>query len=377
MVWAFWLALAFLAYTFFGYPTLLMALSRWRGRPHRLETIWPPVSVIIVAYNESTLIISKINNTLELRYPEGEWEIIVASDGSDDGTADIVRSFSSRGVKLVEIPERRGKHYGQMKARDASFGEILVFTDVSVQLQPDALQRMVSNFADPSVGCVSSEDRVLTKGQSWGGERTYVDFETQLRRWESRVNSLIGVSGSFFAVRRVVCEVWHPAQSSDFFVPLHAVAKGLRAVVDPGCVGYYGLVRSEREELPRKVRTIAHGLDVFFSHLDLLNPFRYGLFSWQLVSHKLFRWLVPYAVLALVISNAWLWEAGMFYRASLIGQGIFYGVGLIGQVLGRQPQWKPFRLAAFFSMANWATVIAWFKYLRGETYVTWRPSQRS
>jgi len=377
MIFVYWLGAAFLVYTFLGYPLLLMVICQFRGRSHRRAVIWPKISMIIVAHNEAKLIGEKIRNTLGLQYPEGLWEIIVASDGSDDGTADIVRSFFSQGVKLVEIPERRGKHYGQMMARDASFGEILVFTDVSVQLRSDALQKMVSNFADPTVGCVSSEDCVLVEGRVWGGERTYVDFETKLRRLESRVGSLVGVSGSFFGARRDVCEVWHPDQSSDFFVPLHAAIRGFRTVVDPETVGYYGLVRSEGEELPRKVRTIAHGLDVFFSHLELLNPFRYGLLAWQLVSHKLFRWLVPYALGCLAISNLLLWDSGAFYRASLIAQMVFYGIGLVGQTSSRQAQWKPVRFAAFFSMANWATLLAWFRYLTGETYVTWSPSQRS
>ncbi len=376
MFWVFWLALTFLAYTFIGYPVLLTVISHFRGRPHQRAAIWPKVSVIIVAHNEARAISQKINNTLELGYPDDKWEIIVVSDGSDDGTADIVRSVSSPRVKRVEVQERRGKHYGQMMARDASSGEILVFTDVSVQLKRDALQKMVSNFADPTLGCVSSEDGVLVKGTAWGGERTYVDFETKLRRLESRVSSLIGVSGSFFAARRRVCEVWHPDQSSDFFVPLHAAARGLRTVVDPESVGYYGLVRSEKDELPRKVRTIAHGLEVFFSHLELLNPFRYGFLSWQLLSHKLFRWFVPYALLCLAISNLFLWGSGIFFRMSMVAQGLFHGIGLLGQISSRQRHWKPIRIAFFFSMANWATLVAWFKYFSGQTYVTWRPSQR-
>jgi glycosyltransferase involved in cell wall biosynthesis len=377
MVFLFWFSLCFLLYTFVAYPLLLWLLATFRGRTHHRATIWPAVSIIVAARNEADKIRRKIKNTLELEYPCDKREIIIVSDGSTDATAEIVRSFSAQGVKLIELPAQRGKHYAQMMARDASQGEILVFTDVSVHLEPDALEKIVSNFADPTVGCVSSEDGIETPEGPRKGERSYVHFEMWLRRLESRANSLIGVSGSFFAARREVCKVWHPDQSSDFFVPLQAAIKGLRTVVDPACVGYYGLVRSEKEELRRKVRTVVHGLDVFFSHLKLLNPFRYGLLSWQLVSHKLFRWLVPYALLLLAISNLWLWKAGTFYRAFLVAQIAFYTIGLVGQPLNPRGYWKTVKIPAFFALTNWATLIAWFRFLTGETYASWRPSERT
>jgi hypothetical protein len=376
MVWLFWFSLVFVVYTFFGYPLFLVLIARFRERPHVRATIWPRVSVIIVAHNEAGQIDHKVRNTLDLEYPKEKREIIVVSDGSDDATADQARSYTGHGVQVIETQERRGKHFGQMVARDASSGDILVFTDTSVCLEAGTLQKMVSNFADPTVGCVSSVDRLFVKGTTLSGEHAYVGYDMSLRRLESRVNSLTNVSGSFFAARREVCEVWHVGQSSDFFLPLHAAAKGLRAVVDPECVGAYSAVRLEREELPRKVRTIVHGLDVFFSHLGLLNPLRYGLFSWQLLSHKLFRWLVPFAALGLLISNLFLWEKGIFYQVCLVGQVTLYGFGLLGRLSSRLAGLRPFKMAAFFLTGNLATLIAWLKYCSGERFVTWNPSRR-
>ena len=376
MVWVFWSAAGFFIYTFAGYPLVLWLISLWHSRPHRRAAIQPQVSIIIAAHNEAAAIRGKILNCLELSYPEDKYEIIVSSDGSDDGTTEIVRSFSQQGVKLIDIPYRRGKQYAQMLARDASRGEILVFTDAGVELEPDSLQKIVSNFADPLVGCVSSEDQLIKDKGGWIGERFYVQLEMRLRRLESRIGSVVSASGSFFAARRSVCEFWYTDQTSDFFVPLNAVSRGLRAAVDPESIGRYGLVRSEKDELQRKVRTIVNGLHVFFSHHHLLNPFRYGLFSWQLISHKLFRWLTPFAILLLMISNLSLWNASTFYRACLALQVGVHGAGLLALAADRLTQWKPIKLAGYFLLGNAATLMAWSYFLAGEKFVTWQPTRR-
>jgi glycosyltransferase involved in cell wall biosynthesis len=375
MIWIFWWAASFLIYTFAGYPLLLWLISLGRSRAYQRGTIRPIASLIIAAHNEAAVIRRKILNCLELTYPKDKYEIIVASDGSHDGTAEIVRSFNPQGVKLIEISERHGKQYVQMLARDAARGEILVFTDAGVELEPDGLQQIVSNFVDPSVGCVSSEDQVI-KGRGVG-ERSYVQLEMWLRRLESRIGSVVTASGSFFAARRTVCEVWHTDQTSDFFVPLNAVSQGLRAVVDPKSLGCYGLVHSEKDELQRKIRTIVNGLHVFFSHLHLLNPFRYGFFSWQLISHKLFRWLSPSAILFLTISNLFLWRTSSFYRMCLALQVGIYGAGLLALVADRFSGWRPIKLAGYFLVGNAATLMAWFYFLSGEKFVTWQPTQRA
>jgi glycosyltransferase involved in cell wall biosynthesis len=376
MVYVFWIALALLAYTFVGYPLVLWTVSLARSRTCRKARIRPTVSLIIAAYNEAPLIARKIQNSLQLTYPRDILEIILASDGADDGTVDIARSYAGQGIKLVQLPERRGKHHAQMIARDASRGEILVFTDASVHLEPDALEKLVANFADPTIGCVSSEDQVASQKKSWRGERSYIQLEMGLRRLESRVNSLVSASGSFFAARRHLCDEWNPRQSSDFFIPLHAAARGFRTIVDPECRGHYELVPSEKAELHRKVRTIVHGLDVFFSHLSLVNPLRHGFFSLQLVSHKLFRWLVPFAFLAMLVSNIFLWNVGAFYRSSLILQACLYGSGLLALAVKNLARIRPFKLASFFLLGASATVIAWLKFCTGERYVTWQPSRR-
>lgn len=377
MIVIFWLSFAFLAYTFLGYPLLLWLLSLLRRRAHRREEIFPSVSLIIAVHNEAAGIARKLQNSRELDYPPDKLEILVASDGSQDSTAEIVRGFAGSGIRLVELPERRGKHHAQMVARDHSRGDILVFSDCSIHLQPDALRKIVSNFADPAVGCVSSEDRVVTAKDALQGEGSYINFEMWLRRLESRVGSLVGASGSFFAARRELCAEWHPDQSSDFFIPLHTARNGLRTVVDPESVGEYGLTRSEKAEFQRKVRTIVHGLEVLFHHLALLNPFRYGLFSWQLASHKLARWISPFAALLLLVASLFLWNAGPLYQAAALAQAGLYFTGFAALAMKRVATLKPFRFASFFLLGNAATLTAWLQFGLGERYVSWEPTHRS
>ena len=376
MLWVFWLSAIFLAYTFVGYPIAVWLLSLVRRRTHRKAPISPLVAIVIAAHNEERIIRNKLLNSLELEYPADRREIIVVSDASNDRTAEIVRSFAAQGVKLVEASERRGKHFAQMLGFRASRGDILVFTDASVRLEPQVLGKLVSNFADPTIGCVTSVDQVDTEQKSWSGEKLYVQFEMWLRKSEARACSLLGASGSFFAVRRELCDIWEPEMSSDFHLPLHAMMRGLRTIVDPDCVGFYGVVRSEKIELQRKVRTIVHGLDVFFHHLALLNPFRYGIFAWQLLSHKLFRWLSPFAALSLLMANIFLWKAGLSYQSSLLAQVALYGTGLLGFTTEAMLRYRLLKLTNFFVVGSIATLVAWWRYVSGERLVAWNPSER-
>jgi cellulose synthase/poly-beta-1,6-N-acetylglucosamine synthase-like glycosyltransferase len=376
MIWLFWISIAFIFYTLAGYRALLWIVTRVWRKEHRREPVTPRVTVIIVVHNESATITDKIRNTLAFSYPTDKLEVIVGSDGSTDDTANVVRSFADAGVKLVESPERKGKHRIQMLASQVAGGEILVFTDASIRAEPDVLIKMVSHFADPGIGCVASVDAIGKLKEGARGELLYVSGEMGLRWLETQVGSSVSLSGSLFAVRRQICDAWHPDMSSDFFLALHAVERGYRVVIDPECTVRLSIVKSQKAEMTRKVRTIVHGLVVFFSHLRLLNPFRYGLFSWQLISHKLFRWLLPFAFLAALISNVFLWKAGIFYKASLVAQLAGYSAALISFFEGRLAKSAVVNLAVFFVIGNVATLVAWWKFCQGERFVTWEPSRR-
>ncbi len=360
-----------------GYPAALMTLSMFRARGVKRGEITPAVTLILTAYNEEQRIGQKLDNTLQLAYPKTALEILVASDCSSDRTDEIVASYAKHGVRLVRAPIRKGKEAAQKLAVQTSGGEILVFSDVATILSEDAVANIVKNFHDPTVGCVSSVDRFLDKDGRISGEGAYVRYEMFLRSLESRVNSLVGLSGSFFAARSSVCkQAWSEDLQSDFNTVLNSMRVGLRGVADPDSIGYYKNIADERKEFDRKVRTVLRGISVFMRSLVLVNPLRYPIFAWQLLSHKLCRWLVPFAMLSALTSNAILAVSSDWYRALFAAQGVFYSIAL-GGLLWRPLQRFPFvKLPAFFLLVNTSILKAWIRYWSGERLVAWEPSRR-
>jgi glycosyltransferase involved in cell wall biosynthesis len=369
---AFWCSAVIVLYAYAGYPCALMALSRFRHRPVRKGHATPRVSFIITAHNEEARLPGKIQNTLAQDYPRDLLEIIVASDCSTDGTDAIAEANGDR-VRLVRAPRRRGKEAAQQLAVQAASGEILIFSDVGTALAPDGVSKVVANFSDPSVGCVSSVDRFIDGEGRISGEGAYVRYEMFLRTLETRVNSLVGLSGSFFAARREVCRRWVPDRQSDFTTLLNAIEMGFRGVLDLESAGYYANIVDERRELERKVRTVVRGIAVLVANVRMLNPLRYGLFAWQLASHKLCRWLVPFAMILAWSSNAALASASSFYAGLFVLQCAFYAAALAG-VATRAPVLK---LPAFLLVANFGVFLAWLRYARGERMTTWDPSART
>jgi glycosyltransferase involved in cell wall biosynthesis len=367
----FWASVGLVLYAYLGYPIILVALSRVRHRGVRRSTAQPAVSFIITAHNEEPRIVAKIENTLSQDYPADCLQIIVASDCSTDGTDAAVQAYAPR-VELIRAPERRGKEAAQQLAVHRASGEVLVFSDVATALAPDAVSTIVANFADPTVGCVSSIDRFLDAEGRISGEGAYVRYEMWLRSLETRVNTLVGLSGSFFAARREVCGNWAADRPSDFNTLLNTVEQGLRGVLDPHSAGYYRPIADHHRELQRKVRTVVRGIGVLAANRRMLNPFRYGLFAWQLASHKVSRWLVPFALLAVFLGNALLISRSLWYAAMFGAQIGFYGTACAGWS-GR----RSLRIPFFFVQANFAVLLAWMRYARGERMITWHPSERT
>jgi len=373
----FWLAVALIVYAYAGYPLVLGAVALLRTRPVAKADVTPQVTFIITAYNEEKRIAEKLGNTLKLAYQRDRLEILVASDCSSDRTDEIVRSYAARGVRLVRAPARRGKEAAQKLAVDAAQGEVLVFSDVATILPEDALVRIVKNFHDPSVGCVSSVDRFIDRAGRPSGEGAYVRYEMFLRSLETRVNSLVGLSGSFFAARREVCRAaWSDDLQSDFNTVLNSMRMGLRGVADPDSVGYYLNIADERKEYERKVRTVLRGISVFMRSLALVNPIRHTVFAWQLLSHKLCRWLVPFAMVAALGANAALALTSPFYLVLLVLQVLFYAVAVGGLLWKPLLGLSPVRLAAYFVLVNASIMQAWLRYWSGERLVVWEPSKR-
>lgn len=372
----FWLSIIFILYAYMGYPLLLILLSKIRNRPVTKGNIVSNVSFIITAYNEEKRIREKIEDTLKQDYPKDRIEIIIASDCSDDSTDKIVKSYESQGVRLVSATERLGKEATQKLAIDTAKGEILVFSDVATMLSSNGVKNIVRNFNDPTVGCVSSVDRFVDPDGQISGEGAYVKYEMLLRNLEMKVNSLVGLSGSFFAARKVVCQDWASDLQSDFNTLLNSIKIGLRGVSDSESIGYYKNIIDEKKEFDRKVRTVIRGISVFMKSLSLLNPFRYGLFSWQLFSHKLCRWLVPFAMILVLVSNLFLIPHHEMYKYIMILQVLFYVTAFVSSIRKILPFKSIMKIPFYFVMANLSILVAWYRYTKGERLITWEPSKR-
>jgi cellulose synthase/poly-beta-1,6-N-acetylglucosamine synthase-like glycosyltransferase len=373
---AIFLSFLMVIYAYAGYPLLLSVFARLRSLEVERSDVLLPVTFIITAHNEERQIEEKLENTLALEYPRDQLQILVASDGSTDRTDQIVAGYGARGVHLVPVKERLGKENAQREAIARARNEILVFSDAGTRLDPDGLRKIVRSFSDPTVGCVSSEDRVVSREGKVEGEGAYVRYEMALRRLESRAGSLVGLSGSLFAARREVCQDWAIDLPSDFNTVAASVRRGLRGVCDPEALGYYLAVPSQGREFRRKVRTALRGMAAFFANRDLWNPFRYGLFSWQIASHKLLRWMVPFwLVFALVVTIVGAISLSSM-RWLLLAQAVGYGIAGTGIAFPRLQGNSIIRLLAFFVLVNAAIGVAWCKLFRGQRAVTWSPSQR-
>jgi cellulose synthase/poly-beta-1,6-N-acetylglucosamine synthase-like glycosyltransferase len=371
------LALAFSllsVYSYAVYPLILIVLRPFfHKKVHKAETE-PTVSVIIAAYNEEMKMGEKLDNTAKLEYPFAKLQVIVASDASTDGTEAIVRGYPQ--VSLLRAPERGGKERAQKIALNAATGEILVFTDVGTLLDTGAIRGIVRNFADVTVGAVSSRDQLIS-AQAENAEDLYVRYEMMLRRLESGFNGVVGLSGSFFAARREICTDWAEDLTSDFNTVFLARKKGLRAISDDAVVGYYRDIQKNQSEYKRKVRTLINGIDVFLRTLELLNVYKYGAFSWQLVSHKLMRWLVPFFLSALLAVTALgAWKGSVFCSVLFVLQVLFYACALLGAAWDGSRKWLPIKVAFYFSSVNLAIVLAWVGYFRGERMRIWNPTLR-
>jgi len=372
----FWSSIGLIFYAYLGYPILLKVLSVLRQRPVRKGIHVPRVSCIITVHNEETRIRLKIENTLKQDYPLKKLEIIVASDCSSDGTDAIVRSYESYGVRLVRLAERMGKEAAQKEAVNLAMGEVLVFTDVATTLPSNAILNVVKNFSDPTVGCVSSVDRPLDAEGRVCGEGVYVRYEMFLRNLETKVNSLVGLSGSFFAARRVVCNPWTVELQSDFNTLLNSVRMGMRGVSDPESICYYKNLANQRMEFNRKVRTVLRGIAVLIKNLSMLNPLRYGVFSLQLLSHKLCRWLVPFAMISTFLSSALLVSRSTVHASAFMIQVVFYMIAVLGMRTDGFQNKLMLKLPSFFLLVNLAILNAWYRYLKGERLTAWHPSNR-
>ena len=371
-------------YTYVGYPVLLQLLGSL-GRRRRAQSPpreWPLVSVTIPVHNEAEVIASTLERILEVDYPVERRQILVVSDASSDQTDDIVSRFAPRGVELLRLPERRGKTTAENVARAHLRGDIIVNTDASVRIHPQALKALVTRFADPTVGVASGRDVSVTHGdpRANAGESAYVGYEMWVRDLETRVSGIVGASGCLYAVRAELHRQAVPGDlSRDFGSALLARRRGLRAVSVPEAVCFVPRGASLRQEYRRKVRTMARGLRTLWALRALLNPLRYGLFAWMLWSHKLCRWLVPWAALVALGAVGTLAPDTPWTRVVLgatVGVVALAGVGWWWPTKQRGGIPGMFALPAYAVSGNIAALHAWLLAVSGVGTAVWEPTRR-
>jgi cellulose synthase/poly-beta-1,6-N-acetylglucosamine synthase-like glycosyltransferase len=374
----FWLSVAAFCYAYAGYPLLLVVVSRLRPRIVRRADWTPSVSVVITAYNEERDLAAKLENTLALDYPQDRLEVIVASDCSTDRTDAIAQEFAARGVRLIRQPERLGKTAAQNAAVEQARGEIILFSDATTHYQPDVLRVMMPSFADQSIGCVAGRLIYVDPAQSsvGRGARSYWGYETLLKRHESRISSLIGVSGCLYAVRRAAYVPLYHEACSDFIIATKMVEQGLRAVYEPDAVCTEETHSRADKELSMRVRIITQTYTDLWRHRALMNPLRGGFYAVQLLSHKVLRYLVPVFLLITLIASALLAPRSLFYGVMFIAQLCFYLAAALAWALERAGMRLPLlALPQYFVLANLASLLAFYKFARGERYARWETAR--
>ena len=376
------LPVALFFYSYFVYPGLLWLIGLFRPRraPVSDPVEWPRISFSLPAYNEAGAIRRTIENLLSSDYPADRRQILVISDASTDETDAIVKEYADRGVDLLRLPQRAGKTAAENAAARHLTGEIIINTDATIRILPDAVKPLVRVFQDPTIGVASGRDLsvgdITTAANQ--GEAGYVGYEMTVRALETRCGGIVGASGCFYAIRRELqTHLFPEALSRDFASAMISREHGLRAVSVDEAVCLVPRSSSLQAEFRRKIRTMARGLETLWYKRSLMNPVKYGGFAPKLISHKLCRWLIflllPTALLGLVLL-AFSSKAALALLL-LILTGL-----LIGAVVMRLPEgrWvpRPFLILGFTVAVSIAALIAWGKALRGERNPIWEPTRR-
>ena len=373
-VWIFWLAAGTIVYTYVGYPLWLWFRATLFARSWRRGKILPTVSVIMAVHNGAALLRQKISQLLTIDYPQDLLKILIVSDGSDDGTNNILATITDSRIKTFALPERRGKAAALNVGIREAKGGILVFVDIRPVLDKCAIRRLVENFADPQIGCVGGQLELRSDTHDTTTAAVsdfYWRYEQWMRKCEARTGSVLGVYGGFYAVRReLATQLPEGTILDDMYEPLHIALQGYRVVLDESARAWDVWPRTSNAEFARKVRTLAGNFQLLRLAPWLLggqNPLR-----WRLFAHKLLRLLVP-VLLILVFVTSWMVRGSAFYSFLLAAQIVFYAAALLGLKFDNRITRRISGPAGAFCMLNTAAVVAFWKFLftRGPLWKIW------
>lgn len=366
----------FLVYIYFGYPCVIFVLSRMQRRKVRKASYEPHVSIIIAAYNEEQHIKDTLENKLALKYPKEKLEIIVISDGSQDRTDEIVRTFETHGVRLIRQEPRKGKTAALNLAVQKTDSEVLVFSDANSLYDQEALRLLMRNFADPQVGYVTGKMIYVNQDGTTIGDgcSAYMRYENLLRKLETEFGSVVGVDGGIDAVRRHLYRPMRADQLPDFVLPLSVLEQGYRVVYEQEALLKEDALKDADDEYRMRVRVSLRALWALWDKRGLLNPWYYGRFAFQLFSHKVLRYFAIIFIALAYVANALLVKRGLFLAGVFILQNLFYAAAAIGHRLERAG-----RLAGvlyipyYFALINIAAGHALARFLMGEKQILWTP----
>lgn len=384
----FGLCLFTMVYTYAGYTVVLLIMAGLRRlfcrKAISAEVCEPPVTLFIPAFNEADFIGKKIENTRALIYPREKLRIIWITDGSDDGSEQLLRAYPE--VAVLHRKERKGKVHAMNRGMEMAETPVVMFTDANTMLNPDALYRMTQYFSDPRVGCVSGEKKIVgapIDKAVGAGEGLYWKYESLIKRLESKTGSTMGAVGELFAIRRELFEPVHEdTLLDDFTISLSIAQKGYTIKYAPDAQGTETASVSVSEEMKRKVRIAAGGMQTLFRMPSLLNPFRHARLTFRYVSHKVLRWtFVPFCFPLLFLLNAIILcypAPPFFFSVMFLLQVAFYLVVLTGALLHNvRLRFKPFFAPYYLMVMNYAIVIGMFRYLRGKYAVNWEKAARA
>ncbi len=383
----FWIGILLIFYTYIGHGILLILIVKLRRffvkKTQKKEDYFPPVTLFVAAYNEVNFMDEKIKNCLEIDYPEDKLQFVFVTDGSDDGTPDKLRSFNNSRITVLHEDARGGKIGAINRGMDFVKTPFVVFTDANTYLNKDVIKNIMVHFKDEKVGCVAGEKRIFEKEEDTinsSGEGIYWKYESKLRQLDSELNSVIGAAGELFSIRTELYEhVEKDTLLDDFLISMRIAARGYAVRYEPNAYAYEYASATVKDELKRKIRICAGGIQAIFRLSHILNPFKFGILSWQFLGRKVLRWLItPHFFLPVLLINIVLYSIAPIYQYVLFAQiGMYFWAALGLFFEGQKVGIKGFFVPYYFMVMNYSAIAGMKRFLMGSQSVLWDKAKRA